>query len=131
MALEVDGCLLGANPAPAGAKLVDFGPLPAELCSGLGEPACQLTVLRAGEWAGFRLHGSDRLLQGKRKGSSRFAFFSTHFGVAEQWVLAPEPPPGWERHPVRIPPPSPDFSLPSSIRSLAEVRNYVAGQGEG
>eukprot|EP00192_Tetraselmis_astigmatica_P015759 CAMPEP_0117652760 /NCGR_PEP_ID=MMETSP0804-20121206/2809_1 /TAXON_ID=1074897 /ORGANISM="Tetraselmis astigmatica, Strain CCMP880" /LENGTH=105 /DNA_ID=CAMNT_0005458849 /DNA_START=47 /DNA_END=361 /DNA_ORIENTATION=- len=37
----------------------------------------------------------DKMLQAKRKGS-RYGFFSTKFGVAEQWVVEPEPIEGWE-----------------------------------
>jgi hypothetical protein len=92
VALSVGGRMLVAQPTAANAKVVEFGPTGAARGAGpeaLLDPACQLTVQRAGEWVGFKLDG--RMLQAKRKGSSRFAFFSPHFGVAEQWTLSPEP----------------------------------------
>ena len=41
-----------------------------------------------GAWFGFRsLAAGGRFLQARRRGSSRLAFFSTNFGIWEQWEL--------------------------------------------
>lgn len=48
-----------------------------------------LEVIRQGQWLGFRSQASgDRLLQVRRRGAHRLAFFSANLGTWEQWELA-------------------------------------------
>lgn len=93
--LAVNGRLLQIRPSP-GIEVVELvegqPPSPGALAS----PLCQLTVLRNKEWVGLRIGGpGGKILQAKRRGRSRFCFYSDKFGFGEQWVVEPEPPEGW------------------------------------
>lgn len=47
-----------------------------------------LEVIRQGQWVGFRSQASgDRLLQARRRGAHRLAFFSCNLGTWEQWEV--------------------------------------------
>ena len=48
----------------------------------------QLEVIRQGSWVGFRSAAAcDRLLQARRRGAHRLAFFSANLGTWEQWEV--------------------------------------------
>lgn len=52
----------------------------------LDDEVVLLEVVRNGQWIGFKSWVADNaLLQAKKKGTYRLAFFSTRFGVYEQW----------------------------------------------
>ena len=52
----------------------------------LDDEVVLLEVVRNGQWTGFKSWVADNaLLQAKKKGTYRLAFFSTRFGVYEQW----------------------------------------------
>ena len=53
------------------------------------ESACvHLDVVRRGEWIGLKSHvAGGKLLQARRKGAYRMAFYSERFGVYEQWEM--------------------------------------------
>lgn len=54
----------------------------------MGNEPTSLSTLAQGAWFGFRSAAAGgRLLQARRRGCSRLAFFSAGFGVWEQWEL--------------------------------------------
>jgi hypothetical protein len=88
------GAVLAATPVPSpGAEpdAVLHALLP---CADADESAreAHLEVIRQGEWVGFRSAcARDRLLQARRRGAHRLAFFSANLGTWEQWAVeAPE-----------------------------------------
>lgn len=54
----------------------------------LSDPVAHFEVIRQGQWVGFRSSmASDRLLQARRRGPHRLAFFSQNLGTWEQWEM--------------------------------------------
>jgi hypothetical protein len=51
-------------------------------------PETHLEIIKQGQWVGFRsVVASDRLLQARRRGAHRLAFFSPNLGTWEQWEI--------------------------------------------
>lgn len=91
VAFRVKGVLLAAWPVPqpgaveADAVLHVLAPAPA---ANSFDPGTHFEVIRQGQWVGFRSQAAgDRLLQARRRGAHRLAFYSPNLGTWEQWEM--------------------------------------------
>lgn len=54
--------------------------------AGVDDVSVHLEVVRHGEWVGFRsMVAKNAMLQAKKKGAHKIAFYSPRFGIYEQW----------------------------------------------
>ena len=92
VALRVKGCFLSAVEIQSDGSSSDdvrtdrlFTLVPDGRAS-VEDEAVLLEVVRDGEWIGFKSWvANNKMLQAKRKGNHRLGFYSTRFGIYEQW----------------------------------------------
>ena len=88
VALRIRGAFLAVTAAPQpGTGEPTYTLAPSDVVDA-ADTITHLEVIRQGQWVGLRSPlASDKLLQARRKGPHRLAFFSPHLGTWEQWEL--------------------------------------------
>eukprot|EP00241_Pyramimonas_parkeae_P011830 CAMPEP_0114235932 /NCGR_PEP_ID=MMETSP0058-20121206/6529_1 /TAXON_ID=36894 /ORGANISM="Pyramimonas parkeae, CCMP726" /LENGTH=203 /DNA_ID=CAMNT_0001347757 /DNA_START=93 /DNA_END=701 /DNA_ORIENTATION=- len=82
----------GEGGSPSSADVFDFAPTHLEEGVSIADPTTHLVVIKQGRWLGFRSTISGgKLLQARKRGSSKLCFFNFNFGIFEQWETDDQP----------------------------------------